>query len=255
MIIICYFHSQSVKNCLLKVLIIEDDHRIATDLRRMLKEAGITESRIESTQEGALTSIIDFEPDLVIYDYCPNVSEHNFNLAKLMVSRHIAFIIITQNKDEKLFASLSAFKPIAYFTKPLDVNALRYTVSKLHEERTLAPVGTEIIKGHLYHYIFVRKESKFHKVDSSDILFLEGKGNYVTIHCIANKFVLRVSLKKCEDHLSSGSFIKIHRNYLVNKQHIDSFHYDSNVLNIGSRTLPIGRTYKHLLLEELPLFR
>ena len=43
-------------------------------------------------------------------------------------------------------------------------------------------------------------------------------------------------------HLSKDLFIRVHRSYIVNKNHVVG--YIGNIFYIGDQTVPIGRQYK-----------
>jgi DNA-binding LytR/AlgR family response regulator len=52
-----------------------------------------------------------------------------------------------------------------------------------------------------------------------------------------------------EDKLPVSSFQRIHKSYIVNIDHIDK--YTTDEVEIGGKTLPVGKTYKEILLSRL----
>ena len=47
----------------------------------------------------------------------------------------------------------------------------------------------------------------------------------------------------------------MHRNYVVNIAHVDNINLTNNELSIGGNNIPIGRTYKELLLSDLKMLK
>lgn len=72
-------------------------------------------------------------------------------------------------------------------------------------------------------YIFVRCESKVHRVPFDDILYIEGMSEYVKI-VTKNRvkpLLPLLSMRKMIDGLPKDRFMRIHRSYIVNLDAID----------------------------------
>jgi DNA-binding LytR/AlgR family response regulator len=76
----------------------------------------------------------------------------------------------------------------------------------------------------------------------SDILYVEGLKDYVTIHTRTQKIVSLQRLKALEDQLPPDQFIRIHNSFIVALQAIDVIHKSD--VQIRDVMLPIGETYK-----------
>ena len=88
-------------------------------------------------------------------------------------------------------------------------------------------------------YIQVKADRKIHRLKINDILYVEGMGNYVTYHLQnGQKKMVYGSLKDTQDSLPDD-FMRIHRSYLVNKTHIES--YSTDHVSIGGQTIPRGK--------------
>lgn len=84
-------------------------------------------------------------------------------------------------------------------------------------------------------FIEVKSNRRVHRLRVSEILYIEGMGNYVTYVSIGgSRTVVYSSLKLAESELPS-SFIRLHRSYLVNRQHITA--YDKDTVTLGSMTI------------------
>lgn len=89
------------------------------------------------------------------------------------------------------------------------------------------------------HYIEVKAERRIFRLRISDILYLEGMGNYVTYHLLnGEKKVVYSSLKEAQKSLPPY-FIRAHRSYVINVAHIDS--YTAEQIFVKQRALPRGK--------------
>ncbi len=79
--------------------------------------------------------------------------------------------------------------------------------------------------------IEVRSNRRTHRINADEILFVEGLGNYITYYLHNNKkLVVYSTVKKCLDQLPK-QFIRIHRSYIVNISHIESYNNDNIIIN------------------------
>jgi DNA-binding LytR/AlgR family response regulator len=91
----------------------------------------------------------------------------------------------------------------------------------------------------------------------SDILYLQGSDNYVTIWYNAqnkvSKYLLRNTLKKLEDELTGESIIRCHRSYLVNMEKVKLIKKEKEgmiiELECNSQVfVPVSRSYMNQVL-------
>ena len=77
-----------------------------------------------------------------------------------------------------------------------------------------------------------------------DIVNIEGKGNYTTIFLKnGHSIVMAKTLKKFESQLRLGTFLRIHKSYLINK------------VNVIGHDLIDTKTVKTSLNQNLPVSR
>jgi DNA-binding LytR/AlgR family response regulator len=91
-------------------------------------------------------------------------------------------------------------------------------------------------------HIFVKSGYRIIRLLLDDILFIEGRKQYVKIHTAQEALMVLDSMKNFEDKLPPNQFVRIHKSYIVAKDKITSVS-TSEVL-IGAQQLPIGKTYK-----------
>ncbi len=91
------------------------------------------------------------------------------------------------------------------------------------------------------------------RVRPSTIRIVEGMENYACLHTTNGRLVVLSTLHGLQEMLDAGHFIRVHRSFIVNIEHVRSFRYDRLV--VGDRVVPIGRKYRHTvraLMGALP---
>lgn len=139
---------------------------------------------------------------------------------------------------------------VDYLLKPIDfsrflkaVNKLQQTTSNSLEKNQLSSTTNTT------HFIFFQVNKKFIKVYLKEILYIESLKEYVRIHTTSQQLVTRYQIGEIEQLLNDLEILRIHRSFIVVKAKIDAFSATS--VEIGAQILPIGRSYKKLVTNEL----
>lgn len=100
---------------------------------------------------------------------------------------------------------------------------------------------------------FVKKDSRFVKVNFQDILWIEALDNYVIIKTSSKEqYILHSSMKDIEAKLPQLNFARVHRSYIVQLEKINAL--EENACIIDGNRIPIGKSYKENLMSRLNLF-
>jgi DNA-binding LytR/AlgR family response regulator len=91
-------------------------------------------------------------------------------------------------------------------------------------------------------YCFVKTEFHFEKVNFSDILYIEGMGDYLMIHTNTKKIMTLQSFRKAEETFPANNFCRVHKSYMVAIDKIESI--ERNRIKIGNMLIPISDSYK-----------
>ncbi len=88
----------------------------------------------------------------------------------------------------------------------------------------------------------IRAEKRNYRVDSAEIMYVEGLGNHVIFYLTkAKKLISYISLKEAEELLPE-TFMRSHKSFVINKALVES--YTSDSVEIGGRILPVGRSVR-----------
>ena len=92
--------------------------------------------------------------------------------------------------------------------------------------------------------ISVHADRKTYLVKLSNIVYLESAGEYVRLHLSdGTKLVTLFRLKNMESSLQSSQFMRVHRSYIINLQHVSGY-TKGRVFLSNEDYVPIGENYK-----------
>ncbi len=91
-------------------------------------------------------------------------------------------------------------------------------------------------------FLFIKSNKKTIKVKFSEILFIEGLGDYIKIHLSEEKLVTNLSMKKIYALLPKDKFYRIHKSFIISTDKIECI--EGNMVAINGKKLPIGNSYR-----------
>ena len=90
-------------------------------------------------------------------------------------------------------------------------------------------------------YLLVRADRKNVQIRMDEILYVESLSDYIKVHTRSEIYITKEKISAIEKLLPTA-FIRIHRSYIINRDHIQSFNRES--IEIEGTRLTIGRKYK-----------
>lgn len=97
--------------------------------------------------------------------------------------------------------------------------------------------------------IFIKTEHRIVKLRLSDILYIEGLQNYVSIYTKTERILSLKSIKKMEELLPRQQFVRVHKSYIVSLDKIDAI--ERSRIFIIDAVIPVGDTYKENFMSTI----
>lgn len=131
-----------------------------------------------------------------------------------------------------------------YLLKPIAFDRFYKSVVKVQNitQGKVAVANTIAADNSLNTYIFVKIEHRIQKIYLDDILYIEGLKDYISIFTRSERIITLQHLKKMEESLPSGRFIRVHKSYIVAIDKIESI--ERSRIQIADKIIPIGDTYR-----------
>ncbi len=199
----------------LRALIVDDEPLVRSELVYALERAaqGIETSEA-ATAIDALARLQNERFDIVFLDIrMPSLSglDAMSVIAKLHSKPDV--VLVTAHEDH----AIEAFELEAtdYLLKPVSVERLRKTLERVRSRR-----GDASASGTRPDRFPVEREGRTLLVRPVDIRFVRAQGHDVTVHTFDGDFRFRGTLGECASRLEPRGFLRVHRAYLVNPEHV-----------------------------------
>lgn len=99
--------------------------------------------------------------------------------------------------------------------------------------------------------IVVKAGGDLHFIKTSDVLWIEAQGDFVKVQTLEQPQLVRETLQSMEQKLDASRFLRIHRSFLVNVQHIKrvapALYGDHTVFMSDGSKLRLSRNYRSKL--------
>jgi DNA-binding LytR/AlgR family response regulator len=102
-------------------------------------------------------------------------------------------------------------------------------------------------------YVFVKTQHKFVRVPLCEIVYLEGLGNYISLHTRSEKYVIHGAIRDWEGRLPTARFVRVHKSYLVSLDYIKSVEGNQITLahEVKEFVVPIGDAFRTVFYQLL----
>jgi len=143
------------------------------------------------------------------------------------------------------------YNAIDYLLKPVKYERFLKSVNKaiaLMKTNSPANTDTDSTTDKAEH-IYIKSGTRLVKVKISDILYIEGAGNYMIFHTSERKILSLLTMQEALDLLSRERFIRIHKSYLVSLTNIEAI--EKHDVIIKGKQVPIGITYREQFLSAI----
>lgn len=168
----------------------------------------------------------------------------SINLEMIIV--FIALTLLSYYEPDNMRSILTDFRlmPVVMYLIVF-ISAFVSVISQLliENERKRIPGDSPVM------YIEIRSERKNRRVLLDSIIYIESMADYVIIFTLdSEKIITRQRISYFERFLP-GNFLRIHRSYIVNTDHLRS--YNREEVTVPGASLPVSRTYKDEVSERL----
>lgn len=235
---------------MLKCIIVEDEVLAQDVIRNHLARIGQMELLgVYRTAPEAQTALQDLDVDVLFLDIrLPGMSGLHF----LRSLADPPLVVLTTAYAEYALESYE-FNVIDYLLKPISFERFSKAVNKILDGRLYSLSGTPVeasgtaVGARDEDHIFIKSNSKFFRVDFSEILYVQGMKDYLKLYTPDFTLVTHHTMNEMEKTLPSRQFLRVHRSYIVATKHIRAIY--GNSIELGKVTIPIGVNYKETVME------
>jgi len=239
-----------------KILIVEDELLIATNLKLILQDMGYAPFDPVGTKEQALEILQKQKPDLALLDINLQGKQDGIVIGEY-IRQHIQipFIFLTSNADKPTISAAKSTLPAAYLIKPfteddiyaaIEIALELFAGNKNELEEDLEEEKLSVLKD----CVFVKHQNRYIKVAIADITYILVQDKYLEINTLDDKkYVVRSSMESILNTFKPYNFIRVHRSYSINPLSLQEINGDIIVVN--KVEIPIGRAFRDDLIRRI----
>jgi DNA-binding LytR/AlgR family response regulator len=198
----------------------------------------------------ALAYLAGNQVDVVFLDIdMPNLD--GMQLSKLIRDKKSRVIFCTAYAEYAVESY--ELEALDYLLKPISYERFFKAVKKAKkaysEEGNRGRTGTAQERD-AHKNIFLKSGSRFHQIDTREVLYIEKKGHYVVFHTQKGELISRMNMADLLEVLPQDKFIRIHRSFVVAIDKIDTI--EKHLVRIEGNKIPIGDSYRDTFFKRIP---
>jgi len=221
---------------ILKTLVIDDEPLAQNILRKYAED--IKSIEIKGYCNDAVEAIEILEKqsiDLIFLDInMPKLSGIEF----LKTLKNPPLVILTTAHTNYAMEGYE-LNVLDYLAKPFSFARFLKAVQKAEQQFQLIQKTKTAEKPES---VFIRSNKKTYQIKFSDIIYIEGLGDYIKIHTEKTHLVTNYSMKKMEELLPENEFYRIHKSHIVNLKKVVAI--EGNMIELPNIKLTIGSNYR-----------
>lgn len=242
---------------MLKAILVDDEPNSVQLLARQLEQhcpQVLVLGQVTDSTE-AIELIRQIKPDVVFLDI--EMPEMNgFQLLEQL--EDITFAVIFVTAYDEFAVKAFRFSAVDYLLKPVDIPDLLAAVSKVERQQPLDYRQLELLKSQYQSGQFAQKlavpyQGSLIFVELKEIVYCESDSNYTSIILTSGKrYLVSKTLREVQEFLEGRNFLRVHRQYVVNLDHIRMYKRgEGNSLIMSNEvSIPVGRQQKDRLLQH-----
>lgn len=213
----------------MKTLIVDDEpiaRRVLREELELLPDVAVVGEAADGRE--ALQQIAKLEPDLVFLDLRMPVMG-GLEVVRSLEGRSLPVVVIVTAFDQHAIQAFEA-GAIDYLLKPIRHERLEKAVERARKLRTRpqavaediariasTPEGAQAARGRR---IVGKSGAEYFLLDPDDVLAFQAEGELVWIITAKRRFLAAQSLRTVEARLEKSQFQRVHRNAIVNVNHV-----------------------------------
>jgi two-component system LytT family response regulator len=240
---------------ILKAIIV-DDEPDSINLLKLELEQHCPQVKLVGTFTSSLKALQNIEalkPDLLFLDIEMPVM-NGFELLEKILHLNFSVVFVTAYNQFALRAF--RFNALDFLVKPIDALELTEAVTKA--ESRIKPTPFQLstlqkqLRGEPITKIAIPGTHGINFIDLNEIVFVEASNNYSKLVLTDKRiFLIPKTLKDVQEVLEEEHFLRVHRQYIINLNHVKQFNRNEGMLTMSNgEHIPVARNQKEHLIEK-----
>ncbi len=222
----------------MKITVCDDENKIVEEITSFIKK-DFPSSEVSAYSDGeSFLASSEERPEVLLLDIdMPGIS--GMEVAATLTREKVQTLIVFVTAHDELVYDSFKYHPFAFVRKKFLEKELKIVLTDCEKQ----------LVSRNKNFVF-QNASKLVTLAQSDILYFEGQANYLAIHTISDEYKMRSTMTGVEKELEDSDFLRIHKGFLVNLEHIRVLKTEELELDNGT-VLPIGKSYSEAAKKSI----
>ncbi len=240
-----------------KILIVEDEILVATDIEESLESLGYTVQNIVDTGEKAIEAVEKELPDLVLMDINLKGEMTGIEAAKTITKKHdVPIIYLTANTDIDTVNKAKVALPYGYVIKPFTDKDLQTNIEiaifKFGNDLKLKMESEQFntffdLKDHAKNQIIVHGSQGLEKINIDEVYFIEKGKDETTIHLMEDEVITKKAFPEIVDLFPKRNFIQVSEHFVINTLKVFAVKFPEVIIADKMSVISVDEEYKEII--------
>jgi DNA-binding LytR/AlgR family response regulator len=224
----------------IKCIVVDDEPLALSVLEKYISSLSSLELLKKCTNAlEAMAFLHENQIDLMFLDIkMPQVTGLEF----LKTLTHPPEVILTTAYSEYALEGYE-YSVVDYLLKPFSFERFLKAVNKVIMKKNVETKQISTSENKTYEdFIFLKADKIDHRIPFSDIIYIEGYGNYIKVFIKDKMLLVSETMTTIEKNLPVNLFVRVHKSFIVSIAKIQQI--EGNMIRIGKNCIPIGNFYK-----------
>lgn len=245
---------------MIRAIVIDDEPLMQKEVQSRLTSFYLKDIAVVSTATNVADGVLainTFEPDLIFLDV-HLIDGTGFDILEQCTYKKFNVIFIT-GYDHNAIRAIRV-GALDYILKPIDDSEFRSAIDKAISDnkdvQAQIEKHVEVSKNHFNgidrQRIVLKTTDGVYALQEDDILYCKSDGNYTTIITqTQGEILVSKHIKKIEELLSEGTFVRCHQSYVVNKNHVLKYSKRGFLLLKNNTEIPVAARRRDFTLKHI----
>lgn len=244
-----------------KILVVEDEVLVATDIEESLESLGYTVQNSVSTGLAAIEEVEKCLPSLILMDINLKGVMTGIEAAKNIVNKHnVPIVYLTANADLATIDQAKVSLPYGYIIKPFTDKELQTNIEialfKFENDLKLKMESEQFntffdLKDHEKNQLIIHGNKGLEKIDIDKVYFLEEDDKHTIIHLFDEEILTEKSLVDTAALFPVGNFIQVSERFIINKNKVFVVKYPEVIIADKMSVITVDAAYRDILSDVI----
>ncbi len=240
-----------------KILIVEDEILVASDIQESLESLGYTVQGMVDTAQKAIEAVEKELPDLILMDINLKGEMTGIDAAKQITKEHdVPIIYLTANTDMDTVSKAKVALPYGYISKPFTDKDLRTNIEiaifKFANDVKMKMESEQFntffdLKDHGKSQLIIHGNNGLEKINIEDVYFIEKDNNQTIVHLYEDEIITDRSFEEITGLFPKKNFVQVSKFYVINTAKVFAVKYPEIIIADKMTVISVDKEYRDMI--------